>query len=44
MREEDKGRVTYEPPRVITYSAEDLIEEIGPAKACSFGGDGMDNW
>jgi len=28
----------YEPPRVITYSADDLLEEVGPAQACSFGG------
>ena len=27
----------YEPPRVVSYSAEDLIEQIGPAQACSFG-------
>ncbi|NIM90834.1 MAG: hypothetical protein GTO17_07790 [Candidatus Aminicenantes bacterium] len=25
----------YEPPRIITYSADDILEELGPAQACS---------
>lgn len=27
--------VCYEPPRIITYSGEDLLEELGPAQACT---------
>ena len=27
----------YEPPRVVTYRDEDLLAELGPAQACSFG-------
>ena len=25
----------YIPPRIITYSADDILEELGPAQACS---------
>lgn len=25
----------YEPPRIITYTEEDILEQIGPAQACS---------
>ena len=28
----------YEPPVVITYHREELLEELGPAQACSFSG------
>ena len=28
----------YEPPAVITYHEEELLEELGPALACSFSG------
>ena len=24
----------YEPPTVVTYSGDDLLEEMGPAQAC----------
>ncbi len=26
----------YEPPRVITYRGAQILEELGPAQACSF--------
>jgi len=26
----------YEPPRVITYRGNEILEELGPAQACSF--------
>lgn len=29
---------SYEPPAVITYRREELLEELGPAQACSFSG------
>ena len=25
----------YEPPRIVTYTSEELLEQIGPAMACS---------
>lgn len=25
----------YEPPVVVTYHEEDILEELGPARACS---------
>jgi len=25
----------YEPPKIITYTSEEILEEIGPAMACS---------
>jgi len=43
MREDTKT-IRYEPPKVITYSADDLIEQIGPAKSCSFGGGNISCW
>ena len=27
----------YEPPKVVTYRDDDLLAELGPALACSFG-------
>ena len=26
----------YEPPQVITYRGDEILEELGPAQACSF--------
>ena len=28
----------YEPPRVVTYRDDELLAELWPAQACSFGG------
>ena len=25
----------YEPPKIITYTSDEILEEIGPAQACS---------
>ena len=25
----------YEPPRIVTYTEEEILEQIGPAQACS---------
>lgn len=40
-------RRKYEPPRIITYSADDILEELGPAQACSpfsgVSGSGLDS-
>jgi hypothetical protein len=30
-----KDALTYEPPKLITYSNDDILEEVGPAQACS---------
>ncbi len=27
----------YEPPRVVTYRGDELLQMLGPAQACSFG-------
>ncbi len=32
---ERKGLSTYEIPEIITYSKDDILEELGPAQACS---------
>jgi hypothetical protein len=32
---EEKKILNYEPPKMITYSNDDILEEIGPAQACS---------
>jgi hypothetical protein len=29
-------RPDYEPPQVLTYRGKDILEQIGPAQACSF--------
>lgn len=26
----------YEPPLVLTYRGEEILQELGPAQACSF--------
>lgn len=31
----ERERPRYEPPRVLLYSEEELLERLGPAKACS---------
>ncbi len=28
----------YEPPEVVTHRGDELIDELGPAQACSFAG------
>jgi hypothetical protein len=28
-------RVHYEPPLITTYSSEEILEQVGPAQACS---------
>jgi len=30
-----EGAFIYETPKIITYSQEDILEEMGPAQACS---------
>jgi len=35
-QETSPDRPPYEPPAVITYHREELLEELGPAHACSF--------
>jgi len=27
--------ILYEPPRITTYTSEEILEKIGPAQACS---------
>ena len=31
----EKSITVYETPKIITYSKEDILEEIGPAQACA---------
>jgi hypothetical protein len=36
MQEEGRDDLpAYVPPRIITYTSEELLEQIGPAMACS---------
>jgi hypothetical protein len=37
VRESEKEIPRYEPPRIITYTSEQILEQIGPAMACSGG-------
>ena len=34
----EPGLPPYKPPQVVTYRDDDLLAELGPAQACSFGG------
>ncbi|MEW6440067.1 MAG: hypothetical protein AB1640_03950 [bacterium] len=27
----------YKPPKIVTYTSEEILEQIGPAQACSPG-------
>ena len=36
-RKDREGKPAYVPPRIITYTSEELLEQIGPAMACSPG-------
>ena len=31
----EEEKLTYEPPKLITYSNDDILEEVGPAQACA---------
>lgn len=38
----DKEMLEYETPQVVTYTAEEILEELGPAQANVYSqGDGM---
>ena len=30
-----KQKQKYESPRILTYSSDDILKELGPAQACS---------
>jgi hypothetical protein len=32
---EEKERPKYIPPKIVTYTSEEIIEQMGPAMACS---------
>lgn len=34
--QEKEDRPGYAPPQVVTYRGQDVLEELGPAQACSF--------
>ncbi len=36
VRKSEEALPPYEPPRVITYRGDQILEELGPAQACSF--------
>ena len=36
-QEAKKELPKYEPPRIITYTEEEILEQIGPAQTCSPG-------
>ncbi|MDY6971706.1 MAG: hypothetical protein SV775_05195 [Thermodesulfobacteriota bacterium] len=31
----DTSLPRYEPPRIVSYTSEEILEQIGPAQACS---------
>ena len=35
LQKEKKERPIYEKPKVITYSGDELLKELGPAQACT---------
>jgi hypothetical protein len=34
-KKKKKDELIYEPPEMIKYSNDDILEEVGPAQACS---------
>jgi len=34
-KKKKKDELIYEPPEMITYSNDDILEEVGPAQACA---------
>jgi hypothetical protein len=34
--QEHEPRPDYVPPQVVTYRGQDVLQELGPAQACSF--------
>ena len=38
MEGESEGpKPAYVPPRIVTYTSEELLEQVGPAMACTSG-------
>ena len=35
MDEQAKGLCNYEVPRLVTYHADEILVELGPAQACT---------
>ena len=35
LGERKKKKAKFEPPKVITYSGDDILDELGPAHACN---------
>jgi len=35
--EQGNRRPDYTPPKIVTYTSEEILEQIGPAQACSPG-------
>jgi hypothetical protein len=35
----ETGEPPYEPPRVLTFRGDEVLQLLGPAQACSFSGD-----
>ena len=34
----EKELPKYEPPQVVTYTGDEILEELGPAETCSYHG------
>lgn len=34
-QDEKKEKLKYVPPKIVTYTSEEILEQIGPAMACS---------
>jgi hypothetical protein len=33
-----ESQPAYEPPEVVTHRGDELVDELGPAQACTFAG------
>jgi hypothetical protein len=36
QEKEPQPRPEYAPPQVVSYRGQDVLQELGPAQACSF--------
>ena len=34
-KKKKKDELSYEPPKIITYSNDDILDEVGPAQTCA---------
>lgn len=39
--QEEPSKPAYQPPRIVTYTSEEILEQVGPALACTISDGGV---